>query len=71
MLTDAARGINTPALDREKKWDFTPGDFKVGDHISGGDVYGKVHENSLLNEHRVMLPPRQHGTITYLSLIHI
>lgn len=67
MLTDAARGINTPALDREKKWDFTPGDFKVGDHISGGDVYGKVHENSLLNEHRVMLPPRQHGTITYIA----
>ena len=24
------RGINTDALDRSLKWDFTPGTFKVG-----------------------------------------
>ena len=24
------RGINTQALDREIKWDFTPADYKVG-----------------------------------------
>lgn len=59
------RGIHVPALNREKKWDFTPsGDFKEGDHITGGDCFGTVFENSLFSEHRVLLPPRARGTIT-------
>ena len=29
---------------------------QVGDRITSGDIYGVVHENSLL-EHKVMLPP--------------
>jgi len=59
------RGIDVPSLDREKKWDFTPSDkFKEGDHITGGDVFGSVYENSLLDVHRIMLPPRAKGTIT-------
>ncbi|KAL2888700.1 V-type proton ATPase catalytic subunit A [Ceratocystis lukuohia] len=36
------RGISTAALDREKKWDFTP-TAKVGDQLSGGDVWGTVY----------------------------
>ena len=32
------RGIAVPSLSRETKWDFTPGDKKVGDHITGGDI---------------------------------
>jgi len=28
------RGVNTPALDRDKKWYFTGVNFKVGDHVS-------------------------------------
>jgi vacuolar-type H+-ATPase catalytic subunit A/Vma1 len=59
------RGIDVPALDRERKWDFTPSDkFKEGDHITGGDCFGTVFENSLVNEHKVLLPPRARGTIT-------
>ncbi|GAB7360735.1 hypothetical protein MBLNU230_g0610t1 [Neophaeotheca triangularis] len=59
------RGIDVPSLNREKKWDFTPSeDFKVGDHITGGDCFGHVFENSLLNIHRILLPPRARGTIT-------
>ena len=61
------RGINTPALDREKKWQFTPGKFKQGDHISGGDIFGAVFENPLVKEHKVMLPPRALGTITFIA----
>jgi vacuolar-type H+-ATPase catalytic subunit A/Vma1 len=61
------RGINLPALDRKKKWDFTPGSLKVGDHITGGDVFGMVFENSLLSEHRILLPPRAKGTITRIA----
>ncbi|KAL5117477.1 vacuolar protein sorting-associated protein 1 [Pleosporales sp. CAS-2024a] len=61
------RGINMPALDRKKKWDFTPGKLKVGDHITGGDVFGSVFENSLLRDHKILLPPRAKGTITRIA----
>ncbi|KAI5848164.1 ATP synthase alpha/beta family, nucleotide-binding domain-containing protein [Tricharina praecox] len=61
------RGIATPALDAKKSWDFTPGDFKVGDHVTGGDIFGSVWENSLLDDHKIMLPPRVKGTITSIA----
>ncbi|CAG8439156.1 9267_t:CDS:10 [Funneliformis caledonium] len=61
------RGISTPALDKNIKWDFDPLNFKVGDHITGGDIYGKVFENSLLNDHSIMLPPKALGTITNIA----
>lgn len=61
------RGINTTALDRQIKWDFTPVNFKVGDHISGGDIFGQVYENSLVNEHKIMMNPRGMGTITHIA----
>ncbi|KAI5449408.1 H(+)-transporting V1 sector ATPase subunit A [Naganishia albida] len=61
------RGINTEALNREFKWDFNPASYKVGDHIVGGDVFGTVYENSLVDNHKIMLGPRAMGTITYLA----
>jgi V-type H+-transporting ATPase subunit A len=61
------RGISIPALDREKKWDFKPTNFKVGDHVTGGDIWGSVFENSLLNDHKILLPPRARGTITRIA----
>ncbi|KAL1959934.1 hypothetical protein VTO42DRAFT_602 [Malbranchea cinnamomea] len=61
------RGISLPALDRTKKWDFKPAGFKVGDHITGGDIWGTVFENSLLHDHKIMLPPRARGTITRIA----
>jgi V-type H+-transporting ATPase subunit A len=61
------RGINTTALDRSIKWDFDPINFKVGDHISGGDIFGKVYENSLVSEHKIMMHPRGMGTITHIN----
>ena len=60
------RGINTSALDRKKRWDYEPYKFRVGDHITGGDIYGRVFENSLIT-HEVMLPPRGRGTITFIA----
>jgi len=61
------RGVNTPALDRGKQWHFVPSpNFRVGDNITGGDIYGTVAENSLI-EHRVMLPPRAMGKIVFLA----
>ncbi|KAK0210407.1 ATP synthase alpha/beta family, nucleotide-binding domain-containing protein [Desarmillaria ectypa] len=61
------RGINTDALDRSLVWDFKPTTFKVGDHISGGDIFGGVYENSLVDNHKIMLPPRALGTITHIA----
>ncbi|BGP53885.1 hypothetical protein JCM8202_006078 [Rhodotorula sphaerocarpa] len=61
------RGISTDALDRGIKWDFEPLNYKVGDHISGGDIFGKVYENSLVNDHKIMMNPRGMGTITYIA----
>jgi len=60
------RGINTAALDRKKLWEFEPTNYRVGDHITGGDIYGKVYENSLVS-HDIMLPPRGRGTITFIA----
>lgn len=61
------RGIDIPALDRKKKWNFTPGKYKVGDHITGGDVFGTVVENTLISDHKILLPPRAKGTITRIA----
>ncbi|VDB86956.1 unnamed protein product [Peniophora sp. CBMAI 1063] len=61
------RGINTEALDRSLKWDFTPTDVKIGDHVSGGDIYGTVYENSLVNAHKIMVAPRAMGTVTHVA----
>ena len=61
------RGIDVPSLSREIKWDFKPGGYKVGDHITGGDIFGTVYENSLLDEHKILLPPRARGTIKHIA----
>lgn len=60
------RGINTTALDKSKLWEFEPLKLKVGDHITGGDIFGRIFENSLV-EHLVMVPPRGRGTITFIA----
>jgi V-type H+-transporting ATPase subunit A len=60
------RGISAPPLNREKVWDFKPL-MKVGDHITGGDIWGTVYENSLLDDHKILLPPRARGTITRIA----
>ena len=59
------RGIEVPALDREKKWKFTPG-VKVGDTVSGGDVLGAVRETDVVL-HKIMVPPKMCGTVKEIS----
>ena len=39
----------------------------MGDHISGGDIFGSVYENSLVDNHKIMLSPRALGTITHIA----
>jgi V/A-type H+-transporting ATPase subunit A len=59
------RGLTAVALDREKKWKFTPV-AKTGDKVKGGDVLGTVPETEHL-EHKVMVPPNVEGTIQSIS----
>ena len=37
--------------------------FKEGDIISGGDIFGQVYENELIPEHNIMCPPKSKGTV--------
>ena len=39
----------------------------MGSHITGGDIYGKVYENTLITEHQLPLPPKARGTVTYIA----
>ncbi len=55
------RGVEVPALDREKKWDFNAA-VEPGTKVVGGDIIGTVQETpSIL--HKIMIPPRMSGTI--------
>jgi V/A-type H+-transporting ATPase subunit A len=55
------RGVDVPALDKTKEWDFKP-TVSVGDKVSGGDILGTVQETVAI-EHKVMVPPNVSGTI--------
>ena len=59
------RGIDVPALDREKKWTFTAA-AKPGDRLTGGDVVGEVQETEIVKI-KIMLGPKQSGTIVDIS----
>ena len=56
-----ARGIDIPALNRERLWEFTP-TVKTGDRVSGGDILGTVPETSALL-HKIMVPHGVSGVI--------
>ena len=55
------RGVEVPAVDHEKKWDFTA-TAKAGDRVIGGDVLGTVQETAVVL-HKIMVPPALKGTI--------
>ncbi|WP_294518692.1 V-type ATP synthase subunit A [uncultured Pseudoflavonifractor sp.] len=55
------RGMQVPALSREKKWDFTP-TVEAGAAVSAGDVIGTVQETAVVL-HKIMVPVGLKGTI--------
>lgn len=59
------RGIEVPALDREKVWRFEAS-AKPGDTVSSGDILGTVMESELVI-HKVMIPPNVSGIIAELT----
>ena len=55
------RGVEVPALKRDKKWNFVPV-AKVGDEVEGGDVLGTVKE-TIVVEQKIMVPPNVKGKV--------
>ena len=55
------RGVEVPALKRDKKWNFIPV-AKVGDPLEGGDVLGTVQETIVVTQ-KIMVPPNMKGTL--------
>ena len=58
-----ARGVEVPALSREKKWAYTPV-AKTGDRVVGGDVLGTVPETEVVL-HKIMVPNGISGTVEW------
>ncbi len=55
------RGVEAPALKRDKLWKFEA-DRKKGEHVIGGDILGHVQETHIVTQ-RIMVPPNVSGTI--------
>lgn len=54
-------GVDMPALNYEKLWDFVPA-LKVGDKVVSGDIIGSVQENTIFN-HKILVPNGVEGEI--------
>ena len=54
-------GVDMPALNYEKLWDFVPA-MKVGDKVVSGDIIGSVQENTIFN-HKILVPNGVEGEI--------
>jgi V/A-type H+-transporting ATPase subunit A len=59
------RGVEVPALDREKRWNFEPR-VTVGDKVTAGAILGIVKENTVV-EHRVMVPNGVAGVVSEIK----
>ena len=55
------RGVQVPALDEEKVWDFVP-TVSVGDEVEAGDIIGMVEETAVVTQ-KIMVPYRLSGKI--------
>ncbi|VDL99080.1 unnamed protein product, partial [Schistocephalus solidus] len=61
------KGVSAPSLDRKIAWEFDPmPNLRVGMHITGGDIYATVNENTLV-KHKLMLSPKDQGTIRWIA----
>ena len=59
------RGITAVALDRTKKWSFTPL-AKIGQDVVGGDFLGEVPETKAIT-HKILVPPFMTGKVAWVQ----
>lgn len=55
------RGVDVPALDRDKKWKFTP-KVQNGSEVKEGDILGEVDETELII-HKILVPVGMSGKV--------
>jgi len=55
------RGLDVPALDRQKAYSYVPA-AKPGEAVGPGDIVGTVQETPLV-QHRIMVPPGVAGRV--------
>ena len=60
-----SRGVEVPALKREKVWHFVPAK-KVGDKVTHGDIIGTVQETQVVS-HKILVPQGVEGEITDIN----
>lgn len=60
-----ARGVESKALNRDKKWKFIP-TLKKGEKVTPGDEIGFVQENNIIR-HSIMVPLGTKGEISDIS----
>jgi len=61
------RGLDIPALDRGRIWDFEPSsELEPGKHIGAGTVLGTVQETRTI-EHRILVPPGISGELEEIA----
>jgi V/A-type H+-transporting ATPase subunit A len=60
-----ARGVYVNALDRTKKWHFTP-TAEEGKEVVGGDILGEVPETKVIR-HKILVHPKARGKILELK----
>ncbi len=61
------RGLDVPALDRSRTWEFEPSpELEPGAKVGPGTVLGRVQETETI-EHRIMVPPGIAGELEELA----
>ena len=60
-----SRGVEVPALKRERVWHFVPAK-KVGDKVTHGDIIGTVQETQVVS-HKILVPQGVEGEITEIN----
>ena len=59
------RGVEVPALKREKKWSFVP-TVSIEDTVEPGDIIGIVSETELV-KHKIMVPNGVYGVVKLIK----
>jgi len=60
------RGVNVKALDHTVKWHFEPYNIQPRDLVAGGNAFGHVRENALM-DHKIMVPPNVRGRVKSIA----